>query len=98
VLSEHHTDNIIAIHFGIEQVKELGQLSNVTTSFIRLLYKSPSKEATGLNIEDSIRTDWFINNCSEAYEYIGSRNEYHLIKQIRHKSSVGKRKPVLYVA
>lgn len=95
---EHHTDNVMAIHFGIEQVNELGLLSSITTKFLRLLYKLTSKEITGIDIECSVRTDWFINSCSAAYEYIETRNKYHEVKQIKYKNPEKRRKTILNVA
>jgi hypothetical protein len=84
---EHHTDNIMAIHFGIEQINQIGQLSSITTTFLRLLYSYTSKEMTAINIENAIRTDWFINSCSAAYEYIEERNKHHVFKLIPFKPS-----------
>lgn len=95
---EHHSDNIMAIHFGIEQVNELGLLSTITTTFLRLLYMLTSKEITGINVESCIRTDWFINSCSAAYEYIETRNKYHELKQIKYKVSLSQRKTIFPVA
>jgi len=95
---EHHSDNIMAIHFGIEQVNELGLLSSITTSFLRVLYKLTSKEITGVDIECCVRTDWFINSCSAAYEYIKERNKYHELKQLKYKVSSTRRKTILHVA
>jgi hypothetical protein len=95
---EHHTDGIMAIHFGIEQINQLGLLSYITTMFLRLLYKRTSKEATTVNIENCVRTDWFINSCSAAYEYIEQRNKYHDFKMIPRKMSNSHRKPILSVA
>src|ERR1041385_351537 len=95
---EHHSDDIIAIHFGIEQVNELGQLSTITTTFIRSLYALTSKEVTRIDIECCIRTDWFINSCSAAYEYIETRNKYHELRQIKYKSSSSQGKAILHVA
>ena len=92
---EHHSDNIMAVHFGIEQADDLGHLSIVTTSFLRLLYKYTSKEVTGIDIEHSVRTDWFINSCSDMYEYIEERDKYHMFKQIKYKNSVPQRKATL---
>ncbi|HTD39055.1 MAG TPA: hypothetical protein VK671_00440 [Mucilaginibacter sp.] len=95
---ERHTDGIIAIHFGIEQINQLGLLSEITTTFLRLLYKYTSKEATASNIENCVRTDWFINSYSAAYEYIEQRNKYHEFKQIKFKTSKPHRKSILSVA
>ena len=86
---EHHTDNVYAIHFGIEQVNQQGQLSAITTKFLRLLYKLTAIESTDINIEESVRTDWFINSCSSMYEYVEERgNKHHTFKQLPYKPAV----------
>ncbi|RZK08829.1 MAG: hypothetical protein EOO43_21315 [Flavobacterium sp.] len=86
---EFHTDNVFAIHFGIEPVNQQGQLSSITTSFIRLLYKLTCKENTAINIEDCVRTDWFINSCSDMYQYLEERgNKHHTFKQLPYKPAI----------
>lgn len=95
---EQHTDNEMAIHFGIECVNEKCPLSELTTKFLRLLYKLTSVGAYPIDIENCIRTDWFINSCSAMYEYIEERNKYHTFKQIKYKVTAQKRKQLLSVA
>ncbi|RZK26664.1 MAG: hypothetical protein EOO43_02135 [Flavobacterium sp.] len=86
---EYHTDNVYAIHFGIEEVNQLGQLSEITTKFIRLLYKLTSCDQTNINIENSVRTDWLINNPSSMYEFIEERGcKHHTFKQLPYKPAV----------
>ena len=95
---ELHTDNQMAIHFGIEQTNQQGQLSELTSKFLLLLYKLTSKDTYPVDIESSVRTDWFINSCSEMYEYMEVRNKYHTFRQIKYKVSAQKRKQLLSVA
>ena len=45
-----------------------------------------------VDIESSIRTDWFNNSCSESYEYIEERKKYHIFKLIPYKVTASKRK------
>lgn len=89
---EEHSDGIYAIHFGIEQVNELGQLADITTRFLRILYKVTALGAFPVDIENSIRTDWFNNSCSESYEYIEERKKHHTFKLIPYKVTASKRK------
>jgi len=92
---EWHEDGFYHIHFGIEQANRLGQQSDITSAFIRLLYKVTSKEATTVNIEDCVKTDWFINSCSAMYEYVEERNRYHRFSLIKHKPTLI---PVAYIS
>lgn len=95
---ELHSDNEMAIHFGIECVNEQGLLSLLTSQFLRLLYKVTTVGAYPVNIESCIRTDWFINSCSEMYSYIEDRNKYHTFRKIKYKVTAQKRKQILSVA
>jgi len=95
---ELHTDKLMRIHFGIEQVHLIGKVSDITTKFLRTLYKLTAKEVTTVNIEASVATDWFINSCSAMYEHIEERLKYHTFKQIPYKVSAQKRKQMLSVA
>jgi hypothetical protein len=51
---EQYTDTVMAIHFGIEQVNQLGQLSALISQFLRVLYRETSKEVTTITIEDCV--------------------------------------------
>ncbi|MBE9584018.1 hypothetical protein IM792_06115 [Mucilaginibacter sp. JRF] len=90
---EHHTDDTYAIHFGFEQISKSVELSTVTTQFVRLLYKQTSRDSTAVNIEDCVRTDWFVNSPSEMYQYIEERGlRHHTFKQLLYKPKTAKRK------
>ncbi|RYY49283.1 MAG: hypothetical protein EOO06_07590 [Chitinophagaceae bacterium] len=90
---EYHTNELFAIHWGIEAVNQLGQLSSITTSFVRLLYNLTNKENTSVNIEESVRTDWFINQPSAMFEYIEERGlRHHTFKLLPYKPTATKRK------
>ncbi|WP_179416151.1 hypothetical protein HDF19_08440 [Mucilaginibacter sp. E4BP6] len=91
-------DNRFAIHFGFEQVLSINQYSQLTTFFIRLLYRVTSKEATVVNVEDAVRTDWIITTCENMYEYIEENNKYHQFRLIKHKPAAMKRKQLKAVA
>ncbi|MES2268772.1 MAG: hypothetical protein V4520_18555 [Bacteroidota bacterium] len=95
---EAENDSTFFIHFGIEQVQSNEHLSNITSKFIRALYSLTNKKATATNIEMSVRTDWLLNSCSDAYEYIEERNKYHVFKQLPYKVNTAKRKQLLSVA
>jgi len=95
---ESASDGIFCIHFGVEQVPGRNQLNEITTKFIRLLYNATSKSVTGVNIENAVRTDWLLNSCSDAYEYIEERNKRHVFKQLSYKVCAAKRKQLLSVA
>jgi hypothetical protein len=86
------------IHYGFELFDNPNGYAKLTASFIRYIYKLTSKEATAINIEDSVRTDWLITNCDELYAYIEERNKYHTFKLIPYKVTATKRKRLLSVA
>jgi hypothetical protein len=95
---ECHPTNVLAIHYGFEQVLAINQYSRITSAFIRSIYKYTSKDATEVNIEDSIRTDWCINTCSEMYEYMEEKNKHHSFKLIKYKPATVRRKQMQAVA
>jgi hypothetical protein len=76
---------IMTIHFGIEHVDRSPFLGIITSTFLRVLYKETAKEKTGIDIEDCVKTDWFIKSCSEMFEYVEERNKYHTFKQLKYK-------------
>lgn len=94
---ECHSNNVYAIHFGFEEFKQHCEFSDLTTKFVRLLYKLTAKDAFPVNIELSVRTDWFINNCSAIYEYV-EQSEYYTFSKIKHEVPAIKRKQMLAVA
>ena len=94
---ECHSDNLCAIHFGFDEVKQPGEISDLTTKFLRLLYKLTSKDAFPIDIELCVKTDWFINTCSGLYEYI-EESEYYTFRKIKYKVTSKKRKQLLSVA
>jgi len=95
---ECHPTNSFAIHYGFEESKSFNQFAKLTASFVRFIYKSTSKDATEVNIEDCVRTDYCIYLCSELYEYIEERNKHHQFRQIKYRSTAVKRKQMHAVA
>ncbi|QXV66097.1 hypothetical protein INP83_03100 [Mucilaginibacter sp. 21P] len=95
---ECSSDNTLFIHFGVEQVQGKNRLNEITSKFIRLLYHYTSKAVTGVEVEDAVRTDWLLNSCSDAYEYVEERNNHHTFKQLPYKVTANKRKQLLSVA
>ena len=85
---ECNDDELLSIHFGFEQLVEDQEYSHITSRFVRLLYKLTSKDAYPIDIENCVRTDWFINSSSELYSYIEDRNKYHTFKRIKYKCSI----------
>ncbi|MDB4921234.1 hypothetical protein [Mucilaginibacter sp.] len=82
----------MTIHFGIEHVDKTPLLGVITSSFLRALYKETAQESTAIDIEASVKTDWFIKSCSEMFEYVEERNKYHTFKQIKYKRSPQQKK------
>lgn len=95
---ECHPNEVLAIHYGFEQVLAVNQYSKVTSTFVRSIYKLTSKDATTVNIEEAVRTDWCIKTCSEMYEYVEEQNKHHTFKQIKYKPATVRRKQMMAVA
>jgi len=89
---ELHSNDELSIHYGWETSPVFGPYYQITSTFVRMLYKLTMASTTEINFEDAVRTDWVINNCSEAYEYIEERNKYHRFELIKHKPKPIKRK------
>lgn len=90
---EVYADNKYGIHYGWELSPTFGHYYHVTNSFIRILYKLTMSDATPVSIEDCIRTDYVMNECSELYEYIEERGcKHHTYQLILYKVKAVKRK------
>jgi hypothetical protein len=71
----------------------LNQYHTVTSSFIRLVYKLTMAEATPVDIEHAVKTDFVITECLELYEYIEERwKSNHDFKMLPYKAKPAKRK------
>ncbi len=95
---EYHVTNTYAIHYGFEQFASFTPLAKVTSAFVRSIYKLTAKEKTGVNIEDSVRTDYCIYGCSDAYEHVDEHSCFHHFKRIEYKPMAAKRKQMHAVA
>jgi len=94
---ECSSDALMTIHFGIEHVDQSPALAAVTAAFLRMLFKETAYKKDGIDIEDCVKTDWFIKSCSEMFEYVEERNKYHTFKQLKYKRAP-QQKNVLAVA
>jgi hypothetical protein len=77
------------IRYGYEQTEPYTNFYPITSAFIRLVYKLTMADATPVNIENCVATDWVITNCAELFEYIGDRNKSHIVKQLQYKPLTG---------
>lgn len=89
---------VYAIHYGFELMQKATELSKLTASFTRAIYRLTSKEITSINIENSVHTDWVIYNPSELYEHVEERNRHHTFALIKHRVTATQRKRMLSVA
>lgn len=89
---EQHTNGYYSIHYGFDTCPAFGEYYHVGASFARFIYKVTMASATPINIEDALRVDFVILNCSEMYEHIEERNKHHHFQQIPYKSAVSRRK------
>jgi hypothetical protein len=90
-----HDDGSYSIHYGFEPCETY---ESITRPFVRSVYKLSMKDSTSSNIEDRIRTDWFIHNPDDMYEYIDERRKYHCFKLIKYRPSASKRKQMRVMA
>ncbi|WP_158826733.1 hypothetical protein [Mucilaginibacter lacusdianchii] len=90
---ECYAENKPGVHYGFELSPTFGQYYHVTNTFVRILYKHTMVEATPINIEDCIRTDYVLNDCSALYEHIEERGcKHHTFQLILYKAKAVKRK------
>lgn len=95
---EQHTNGYYSIHYGFEAFPVFGDYYPMMSAFARFIYKVTMASATPINIEDALRVDFIILNCSELYEHIEDRNKYHEFQLIKYKPAVNRRKQMKAVA
>ncbi len=95
---ECHVTNCYAIHYGFEEAESWTPFAKITSAFVRSIYKQTAKAETEVNIEDSVRTDYCIYGCSDAYEHVDEHSCYHHFKRIEYKPLAAKRKQMHAVA
>ena len=86
------------IHYGIEQVADHIEHSNITSSFVRNIFKLTSKEVTPIDIESAVKTDWLIDTPSVMFEFLEDLQKYHELQVIKYRVTAGKRKELHHVA
>ena len=85
--------NKLCINYGWELIPTFGEYYHLVNTFVRLVYKLTMRDATAINIEDCIRTDYVINECSAAYEHLEERGlKHHTFMLIPYKVKTVKRK------
>jgi hypothetical protein len=90
---ECYAENKLGIHYGFELSPTFGQYYAITNTFVRNVYKHTMIDATPINIEDCIRTDYVLNDCSALYEHIEERGcKHHSFALIPYKPKAVKRK------
>lgn len=89
----YYDENKLGIHYGWELLPTFGEHYHIMNTFVRLVYKLTMVGATAINIEDCIRTDYVINECSAAYEHLEERGlRHHTFNLIPYKAKLIKRK------
>lgn len=95
---ESYTTGVYSIHYGFEQFPIFGDYYAITAAFVRFIYKVTTSENTSINIEDAVRVDWLISNCSEMYEHVEEQMKHHQFHLIKHKPAANRRKQMKAVA
>jgi hypothetical protein len=86
---DSYEDGAYGIRYGFASSK---YFAHITVAFTRFLYKVTMKGATSNNIENSIRTEWYIHNPDEMYEHIEEQMKHHQFALIKHKPVASRRK------
>jgi hypothetical protein len=94
---ESHAEGYYSIHYGFELFPVFSQYYPITSAFARLVYKVTMSPNTAINIEEALRVDFIILNCSEVYEHVEERQK-HEFKLIQYKPAAMKRKQMKAVA
>ncbi|RVU01274.1 hypothetical protein EOD41_04720 [Mucilaginibacter limnophilus] len=90
---ESYSDGKLGIHYGFELMPTLGEYYYIPNTFIRSIYKHTMADATPINIEDCIRTDYVLTECSAFYEHIEEQGcKHHYFALIPYKPRAVKRK------
>jgi hypothetical protein len=82
------------IYFGFE-LGSSGEsdFTELTSKFMRILYKSTSAEHTAINIEDCVSTYNVITECNDLFDYMHERGKSaHTFELIAYKPKPVKRK------
>ena len=95
---ECFANGVYSIHYGFEQFPIFGDYYHITGAFVRFLYKVTASSNTTINVEDAIRIDWVVSNCSEMYEHVEEQMKHHQFSLIKYKPAVSKRKQMKAVA
>lgn len=95
---EQHTNGKYSIHYGFETFPAFGEYYYVGASFARFIYKVTMSSATAINIEDALRVDFVILNCSEMYEHLEEVQKHHHFELIKFKPAATRRKQMKAVA
>lgn len=84
--------NHYRLYFGFNINKTGHSCHEITSAFLRIIYKYTMKGTTAHNIEGCIHTDCLITSCDDFYEYVSyKQEEKYLNRIIRHQPKTVKR-------
>jgi hypothetical protein len=92
---ESDVTGALGIRYGFEPCHDYAY---ITVAFTRFLYKVTMSEATSQNIENSIKTEFYIHNPDEMYAYLEEQMKHHQFYLIKHKPAANRRKQMMAVA
>lgn len=80
------------IYFGFNINEKGYSCHEITSQFLRILYRFTMKGSAAHNIEGCIHTDCLITNCDDFYEYISYKEQNKYISRIiKHQAKTVKR-------
>jgi hypothetical protein len=81
------------IYFGFNIDQSDSSCHEITSAFLRIIYKSTMKGSTAYNIEKCIYTDCLLTDCETFYEYNNHREkDKYLTRILKYRPKTVKRK------
>ena len=82
--------NDYAIHYGYLTSTTFGPFYHLTSAFIRTVYRRTMRGNTSINIEETVKNDYVVQECAEAYEYVEMQQKHHRFRLILYKTKQAK--------
>jgi hypothetical protein len=84
-----------SLRFGIKASPLDDAIADLTSFFLRGIFRATDKANTAIDIEGAVDTSWFINVCAEVYEWIDRGTACYTIRKLPYKAAPAKKILVL---